>query len=91
MNKKYKLLSAACEYSKVRISSDKVYPSNYISTDNMVPNRGGVALAESVPDAKTFPAYVPGNILLSNIRPYLRKYGLLIERVDAQMMFWFLT
>lgn len=73
MNKKYKLLSAACEYSKVRISADKVSLSNYISTENMVPNRGGVALAESVPDAKTFLAYIPGNILLSNIRPYFKK------------------
>lgn len=73
MNKKYKLLSAACEYSKVRISADKVSLSNYISTENMVPNRGGVALAESVPDAKTFLAYIPGNILLSNIRSYFKK------------------
>ncbi len=73
MNKKYKLLSAACEYSKVRISADKVSLSNYISTENMVPNRGGVALAESVPDAKTFLAYIPGNIPLSNIRPYFKK------------------
>lgn len=73
MNKKYKLLSAACKYSKVRISADKVSLSNYISTENMVPNRGGVALAESVPDAKTFLAYIPGNILLSNIRPYFKK------------------
>lgn len=70
---KYKIISTTCEYSNSRISADKVFPSNYISTENMIPNRGGITSAESVPDAKTFPAYVPGNILLSNIRPYFKK------------------
>lgn len=70
---KYKILSTTCEYSNSRISTDKVFPSNYISTENMIPNRGGITSAESVPDAKTFLAYVPGNILLSNIRPYFKK------------------
>lgn len=70
---KYKILSTTCEYSNSRISADKIFPSNYISTENMFPNRGGITSAESVPSAKTFPAYVPGNILLSNIRPYFKK------------------
>lgn len=70
---KYRILSTACEYRKDRISADEVNKNNYISTENMLPNRGGVETASSVADGKTFPAYKEGDILLSNIRPYFKK------------------
>ena len=70
---KYRLLSTTCEYSKDRISADKVNIGNYISTENMLPNRGGIEIASSVAEGKTFPAYKEGDILLSNIRPYFKK------------------
>ena len=69
----YRLLSTACEYGKDRISADEVNENNYISTENMLPNRGGIEIASSVAEGKTFPAYKEGNILLSNIRPYFKK------------------
>lgn len=69
----YRILSTACEYRKDRISADEVNGNNYISTENMLPNRGGVEIASSVADGKTFPAYKKGDILLSNIRPYFKK------------------
>lgn len=69
----YKLLSEVSVYRKDRIASDKVNKENYISTENMIPNRGGVESAAAVADAKTFPAYKKGDILLSNIRPYFKK------------------
>lgn len=69
----YRILSTACEYRKDRISADEVNENNYISTENMLPNRGGVEIASSVADGKTFPAYKKGDILLSNIRPYFKK------------------
>lgn len=69
----YKLLSGVSEYRKDRISSQKVNEENYVSTENMIPNCGGVGIATSVADAKTFPAYKKGDILLSNIRPYFKK------------------
>lgn len=70
---KYRVLSTACEYRKDRISADEVNENNYISTENMLPNRGGVETASSVAEGKTFPAYKEGDILLSNIRPYFKK------------------
>ena len=70
---KYRLLSTTCEYSKDRISADKVNIGNYISTENMLPNRGGIEIAFSVAEGKSFPAYKEGDILLSNIRPYFKK------------------
>ena len=69
----YKLLSEVSVYRKDRIGSDKVNKENYISTENMLPNRGGVENATTVASAKSFPAYKKGDILLSNIRPYFKK------------------
>ena len=69
----YKLLSEVSVYRKDRIGSDKVNKGNYISTENMLSNRGGVENATTVASAKTFPAYKKGDILLSNIRPYFKK------------------
>lgn len=69
----YKLLSEVSVYRKDRIRSDKVNKENYISTENILPNRGGVESATTVASAKTFPAYKKGDILLSNIRPYFKK------------------
>ena len=69
----YKLLSEVSVYRKDRIGSDKVNKENYISTENMLSNRGGVENATTVASAKSFPSYKKGDILLSNIRPYFKK------------------
>lgn len=69
----YKLLSEVSVYRKDRIGSDKVNKENYISTENMLSNRGGVENATTVASAKSFPAYKKRDILLSNIRPYFKK------------------
>ena len=39
----------------------------------MIPNRGGVVDCESLPKAKRVTRYEPGDILISNIRPYFKK------------------
>ena len=59
----YKLLSEVSVYRKDRIGSDKVNKENYISTENMLSNRGGVENATTVASAKSFPAYKKGDIL----------------------------
>lgn len=69
----YKLLSEVSAYRQTRIASASVNAENYISTENMLPNRGGVERATTVATAKMFPAYKKGDILLSNIRPYFKK------------------
>ena len=70
---KYKQLSQTADWRIDRISAENVKHSNYISTENMLPNRGGVEGASSLPEAKTLSKYVAGDILLSNIRPYFKK------------------
>lgn len=70
----YKKLSDCAHYSDLR-TRDITF-ENYISTENMVPNKGGVTVAATLPDVKTTSKYEPDDILLSNIRPYFRKIWL---------------
>lgn len=67
----YKRLSDCATWGKDR-THDINYES-YISTENMIKDKGGVTIASSLPDSKTASAYSPNDILLSNIRPYFRK------------------
>lgn len=56
---------------KIEVSKMKV--ENYITTDNMLPNRGGITIAENLPKANRVTKYIPGDVLISNIRPYFKK------------------
>ena len=46
---------------------------NYISTENMLPNKGGVCDTLKVPSGGIGTKYQVGDILISNIRPYFKK------------------
>ncbi|MDN3106482.1 restriction endonuclease subunit S [Enterococcus faecalis] len=69
---KYKLSELAF-YSTEKIEIDKVDESNYISTENILPNKSGICLADKLPQIKKVNAYKNGDILISNIRPYFKK------------------
>ena len=56
-----------------RVSVSEIRPEDYVSTDNMRPNFGGVAQGYSKPATGTVTAFCEGDILMSNIRPYFRK------------------
>lgn len=60
-------------FVKERIDADKLNRNNYVSTENMNPNFGGINQASSVPNNTNVIHYQKGDVLLSNIRPYLRK------------------
>lgn len=47
--------------------------STYISTENMLPNKGGVTESSSVPGEGKVTAYKKNDVLISNIRPYFKK------------------
>ena len=69
MNKKeYCILDEICSYVNNRTSN----VDYYISTENMLPNKGGVCEAANVPSG-TVTEYKVGDILISNIRPYFQK------------------
>ena len=65
-------LSEICEYATKRIETKSLGVDNYISTENMLQNKGGVVAAAKVPAEKAV-AFNPGDILISNIRPYFKK------------------
>mgnify|MGYP000515241789 CR=1 FL=1 len=66
-------LASVTKFTTDRIEGAELTLDNYISTDNMLPNKSGITKASKVPDVKTTPAYSPGHILVSNIRPYFKK------------------
>ncbi|MGL5712984.1 MAG: restriction endonuclease subunit S [Paraclostridium sp.] len=61
------------EYSKERCNIEDVTIYNYISTENMIPDKAGVTESSGLPNAKTVSKYNSGDILISNIRPYFKK------------------
>ncbi len=56
-----------------RISTKALSQDSYISTENMLENRGGVCRASSLPSSATVLSFEPLQILVSNIRPYFKK------------------
>ena len=66
-------LSEICDYVREKIDVSSLDKNSYISTENMIPNKGGVKEAASLPDMRTTQAYKAGDVLVSNIRPYFRK------------------
>lgn len=71
-----KSLSDIAQYANGKIEVSKLNVSNYISTENMLENRGGVTAATSLPSVPTVPSFSPNHILISNIRPYFKKIWL---------------
>ena len=57
-----------CDY----VTSRTTNIENYISTENMLPNKGGVCAPSNVPSGTEI-EYKFGDILISNIRPYFQK------------------
>ncbi len=68
------LSDVAC-YIKEKMDTGGLTPETYISTENMLKNRGGISEANSVPAGKCT-SFSTGNILVSNIRPYFKKIWL---------------
>ncbi|MDE6426671.1 MAG: restriction endonuclease subunit S [Ruminococcus sp.] len=69
----YVKLSDISSYSKIRISIDKLSKNNYISVENLLPDKAGKINATSVPRECNCIYYPVDTILIGNIRPYLRK------------------
>ena len=66
-------LKDVAEFQKSRIPADGLDESCYISTENLIPNFGGIKEAFSIPTNGNVMAIKPNDILISNIRPYLKK------------------
>lgn len=56
-----------------KINIEELNDLNYISTENMLPDRGGITKSSGLPNANYTQCFSEGDILLSNIRPYFKK------------------
>ena len=69
-------LDSLCVYAKEKVSVESLNAKTYISTENMMPNKGGVEAASSLPSVQYTQQYLKGDVLVSNIRPYFKKIWL---------------
>src|SRR5690606_25062371 len=56
-----------------KITVNKLNINSYISTENMLPEFSGISTASKIPSSGNFTKFKNGDILISNIRPYLKK------------------
>lgn len=61
-------LKDICDYVTYRTA----HIENYVSTENMLPNKGGICASSNIPNGSAI-EYKIGDILISNIRPYFQK------------------
>ena len=66
-------LKDVSEYRIDKIESQFIDKKNYISTDNMLPDRQGIELSVYPPTSKKVSHYKNNDVLVSNIRPYFKK------------------
>lgn len=61
-------------YVDENISSDSIELTQYITTDNLLPNKGGRSIATNLPPQPcSLTRFQIGDVLIANIRPYLKK------------------
>lgn len=68
-----KELRDLAEFSKNKKQISELNCQSYFSTENMLPGKAGAVAAESLPTMPKATACNPGDILVSNIRPYFKK------------------
>ena len=72
----WKTLGEIAYYPKDRISANLVNETNYVGVDNLLQNRQGKTLSSYVPSTGNLIAFKENDILIGNIRPYLKKIWL---------------
>jgi type I restriction enzyme S subunit len=73
---RYVLLSNVADYSDTRVDAAELDETSFVGVDNLVSDKGGRVDATYPPNTSRLTAYEPGDILLGNIRPYLKKVWL---------------
>lgn len=69
-------LSEFAYFVSTKIDVKKLTRSNYIGVDNMLQNKNGITKSEYLPDNGYAIAFQKNDILIGNIRPYLKKIWL---------------
>ena len=72
----YKTLGEVAQYAKTRIDASKMNEKNYVGVENLLQEKRGKTTASSVPVSGKVIAFESGDVLIGNIRPYLKKIWL---------------
>ena len=71
-----KKLGEVSIYPKERVAINQICSSQYVGVENLIKDRGGVRFSDNLTKADVAIAYKENDILLGNIRPYLKKIWL---------------
>ncbi|MFT3877704.1 MAG: restriction endonuclease subunit S [Propioniciclava sp.] len=66
-------LGEVADYSHTRVNASELDETSFVGVDNLVADKGGRIDANYLPNTARLAAYEPGDILIGNIRPYLKK------------------
>ncbi|MCX6880789.1 MAG: restriction endonuclease subunit S [Verrucomicrobia bacterium] len=66
-------LGKVADFVNEKVPVERVALASYVSTENILPDYGGVTRASKLPTAGSVTQYRPNDTLVSNIRPYLKK------------------
>ncbi len=66
-------LGEVCHYSVSRVEASSINKHTYVCVDSLLQNCRGRIVAESVPVEGRLIAFEKGDVLIGNIRPYLKK------------------
>ena len=72
----YVALSTVAEYAKERIDAAEIDADTYVGVDNLLPEKKGKTVSSYVPNEGRLISFHVGDILIGNIRPYLKKIWL---------------
>ncbi len=66
-------LATVADLVNERINVNQIAVKQYVSTENLLPDFGGLSQAVKLPSVSSVTSFQPKDILISNIRPYLKK------------------
>lgn len=66
-------LGEVVEMQTKKINANHISINNYISTENMLPDKGGITISSGLPQQNNYLEFKIGDVLFSNIRTYFKK------------------
>ena len=63
-------------YPNKRTQVSELNPQDYVGVENLQKNRAGIVFSDKIPNTDSAIAFSPNDILIGNIRPYLKKIWL---------------
>ena len=69
----YKKLGEVCYYPKERIALSEISAHQFVGVETLLKDRGGVSFGDILPNVDSAIQFLQEDILIGNIRPYLKK------------------